>query len=94
MHIFLWLLLIYFIATTISFVIGIGPTPGNPRKWYWWERILTFPLWSLSIIAQTVPFLGIPVILIIQLYIWIFCYPLSLLYEQIEVWKHNRENKK
>lgn len=88
----LWiLLLIYGIACTITFVVGVGPTSGNPRDWHWWERILTFPVWLLSEIAEKVPFLTIPIMLWFQFYA-MCCMPLAWLYEQYEVWQYNRKN--
>jgi hypothetical protein len=86
-----WILVGYGIACTIAFVVGVGPTPGNPRKWYWWERVLTFPIWLLSEIAQKVPFVTLPVMLWIQFYTWC-CMPLAYLYESYEMWRYNRKN--
>ncbi len=87
------LFVIYGIACTIAFVTGVGPTPGNPREWHWWERILTFPTWLLSLIAQKIPFLSTPIFIWMSIYVMI-CYPLSCLHEHYELWKYNRKNKK
>lgn len=86
-----WILLaLYFIACIIASIIGIGPTVGNPREWYWWERILTFPFWALVQIAEKVPFMIVPIILLFYVYSFL-CMPLVWLYETYELWAYNRK---
>lgn len=89
-----WILfLVYGFACTLAFVIGVGPTNSNPRKWYWWERVLTFPVWALAELSNRIPFLAGPI------YVWmncyaLMCYPLAWLHDQYELWQYNRKNKK
>lgn len=92
MSIFFWILFVYFIATTIAFTVGIGPKNGEQRNWHWWERVLSFPVWSLSTLANKFPIFSIPCILILNLYS-MMCYPLLLLHEKYEMYKWNKERK-